>query len=85
MTDESISVRPEAMELQRRLIDVAAGSRCTLDEIILAGCTLVANAIAQAHTDDAQTKARVRNVAQSVKAVVQMALADVSPSTGSRH
>jgi hypothetical protein len=84
--DESIDVRPEAIQLQQRLLEVAKESQCTLEEAFLAGCGLVANVIALAHTDGKETDARIRHATKSIKAVVKMALADMhTPTIQSWH
>ena len=64
------------MELQRSLLNIAGDSGCTFEEVFLAGCNLVGNAIAQAHVDNDQTRARIRKATQSIEFIVNWALAD---------
>jgi len=78
--DEPTDVRPEAEELQVSLLRIAEEGRCTFEEIILAACSLAGNAIAQAHMDHDQTRARIKKAAHSIEFIVNWALANRAPT-----
>jgi hypothetical protein len=72
-----VDIRPEAQQLQTRLIDAVTdgekeGIRYTLQEIILASSVLIANAIVMAQKDDEEIKASIRYATSQIQGGVRL-------------